>query len=300
MQEYAPVLGRMRIIDAATERLDAKADDETGPDSPEPLDPPESPEPLGAGDVDSPATSEETEALVAVDYPIKGPPSISLTAFRNILVGANSPAAPEAIGIYDAAIEAGVDPAVLLAVFQHESSFGTTGVAVGRNNGFGSRFYASVTSFGGRNAGGWAAFDSWTESARYTAHLLAGALYAGSGSYSTARTFPYRYAPSADGNAPASYGNALVRSITQWTGGKGAVTVAAPKRAAPTVARTAAHPAAAIPMPQVPKAAAPVDLAATLGLTPDAVMILTLAAVGVAVLVLILTAGGGGSSEGTE
>lgn len=183
------------------------------------------------------------------DYPILGAPTITLANFRNVLTNANSPAAPEAIGLYNAAIQYGVDPSVLLAVFQHESSFGKAGIAVGRNNGFGLRFYGN-DSFGGTNKGGWYTFPTWTAGAQHVAALLAGPKYGQSANYSTVRTFTARYAPSSDGNNPASYGASLARNIANWTGSSG-VPLKAPAKAAPAKAPAKAAPAAAPAAPRV-------------------------------------------------
>lgn len=153
---------------------------------------------------------------MAKDYALKGPPSISLGTFQSILVQAHSPAAGEAPGMYAAALRYGIDPAVILAIAQHESGFGKAGIAVGRDNLFGSRYYAGTAAFGAINRGGWAAFPSYTASAAYTASLLASSSYAGAGL--TARTFPTRYAPASDGNKPAAYGSSIVNAINKWRG----------------------------------------------------------------------------------
>lgn len=194
--------------------------------------------------------------MTAGDFPILGAPSIGLGTFRNVLTNAGSPAAPEAIGMYNAAISQGVDPAVLLAVFGHESSYGSAGIAVGTRNGFGLRFYGN-DSYGGVAGGpgnGWYTFPTWTAGAQHVSELLASGMYGGSTSYNTVRTFPARYAPSSDGNNPASYGASLAANISAWSGSSG-VPLAAPavaaapvtSAAAPAAAPTAAPAASAAP-----------------------------------------------------
>jgi len=169
---------------------------------------------------------------MADDYKLVGPPSIDLRTFQSILTAAGSPAAGEAPGIYTAAMRYGVDPAVLLAIAQHESSFGKAGIAVGRHNLFGSRYYAGTAAFGATNRGGWAAFPTYTASAAYTASLLASKSYAGAGL--TARTFPNRYAPASDGNKPAAYGASIVNAINRWRG--------APPSTAPAKGKATSRP----------------------------------------------------------
>ena len=184
---------------------------------------------------------------MATDYPLVGPPSITVGQFASVLATAHSPAAPEAASMYAAITRQGIDPAVVLAIMQHESNFGRAGIAVGRQNGFGSRYYAGIP--GATNRGGWASFTSWTAGAAYTASLLAGSRYAGSSNANTARTFPTVYAPSSDGNNPSSYGATIVNTINRW---KGMPAVAAPKAAA----KPAAKPSTTVPAATAPAAPA--------------------------------------------
>jgi hypothetical protein len=156
-------------------------------------------------------------ATAKTDYPLKSAPTISESQFAGILKAANSPAASEAAGIYQAFVAKGINPAIGLAIAQHESSFGKAGIAVGRNNLFGNRYYAGEA--GATNAGGWAKFTSYVANAQYEAGLLAGPLYGGNPKFDTAQTFAYRYAPSGDGgNNPNAYGNAIVAAVTKWGG----------------------------------------------------------------------------------
>lgn len=202
------------------------------------------------------------------DYPILASPTISLGQFTNVLVNAGSPAAGEAAGIYSAAVAKGVDPSIVLGIFQHESSFGKAGVAVGTQNGFGLRWQPGYANFGGVNQGGWAKFPSWSAGAQAVSNLLASSLYGGSSNHNTAMTFASRYAPSSDGNNPAAYGNAVSAAIYGWTGKAGtpvasstvtpkvtAPAVAAPLAAAPApvavVGTGAASAASAVPAPRV-------------------------------------------------
>lgn len=203
---------------------------------------------------------------MATDYPLVGPPTIDLRTFQAVLAAAHSPATGEAPAIYATALSYHVDPAVLLAIMQHESGFGTAGIAVGRHNLFGSRYYAGTAQFGAVNRGGWASFPSYTASAAYTASLLASSSYAGAGY--TARTFPERYAPSSDGNNPAAYGLAIVNAINAWRG--------APK--APASSKPGSRPAAKAPTRVGPTSSAKVSTPVVLGI----------GIVGVAVVLLIL------------
>jgi hypothetical protein len=159
------------------------------------------------------------QATAKEDYPLKSAPTLTEGQFASILKAAKSPAAGEAAGIYAAFVAQGLNPAIGLAIAQHESSFGTAGIAVGRNNLYGNRYYASEAAFGAVNQGGWAKFPNYTAGAKYEASLLAGPLYAGNPKFNTVQTFAYRYAPAGDGsNNPNAYGNAIVNAINRWGG----------------------------------------------------------------------------------
>lgn len=171
--------------------------------------------------------------MTLLDYPILSKPTISAASFHNVLANAGSPMAAESLSIYNAFVARGVNPAIGLAIAQHESGFGKLGIAVGRNNPYGDRYYGQA---GATNRGGWAAFTSYTAAAQYEAALLASSSYGAGTKYNTARTFAYRYAPSSDGNSPANYGSAVVSLLQKW-GATGGV----PYKGAPAGSGTAAR-----------------------------------------------------------
>lgn len=217
-----------------------------------------------------------------IDYPILGKPTVTLAQFTHALQVAGSPAAGEAAGIYAAFTAKGVNPAFALAIAQHESNLGKAGIAVGRHNLFGQRYYASQAAYGGTNKGGWASFTTYTADAKAEAALLAGGLYGSSTKYNTARTFPFRYAPSSDGNSPLNYGSAIVSYISRLSNGSGAIayhpstaaSTAAHAKASPTT-QHGATPAALSPLRASVKAH-PKAAAATGGLAAAAILVLIL------------------------
>lgn len=144
------------------------------------------------------------------DYPILGPPRISALGFATVLSSNRSPAAPEAAAAYAAARGAGVDPAVLLAVFRKESTYGRFGKAA-RTRSWGNLRDPATGQF--------KSYGSWTAGAADTARLLAvygrNQIRPGRNT-STVQTMPYVWAPSSDGNAPDAYGDTLARWIGQW------------------------------------------------------------------------------------
>ena len=136
------------------------------------------------------------------DYQILSAPRISEATFADVLRGARSPAAPEAATCWTSIVDRGVDPALALAQFAHESGYGRLGVA------------AETKSWGNiRRGGSFVRYGSWTQGAADYAALISGPLYAGDPQYATARTMPYRWAPASDGNDPAAYGADLVARI---------------------------------------------------------------------------------------
>ena len=136
------------------------------------------------------------------DDPICSAPRIGEATFAAVLGGAQSPAAPEAADCYTAIVSFGVDPALALAQFAHESFYGRLGIA------------RTTKSWGNiRRNGAFVAYDSWAAGARDYAALISGPLYARDPGYDTARTMPYRWAPASDGNDPAAYGADLVARI---------------------------------------------------------------------------------------
>ena len=175
---------------------------------------------------------------MAYDFPLFGPPTISLAQFTHVLQAAHSPIAAEASGVYNAFVAQGVNPAIGLAIAQHESSYGKAGIAVGRYNPYGDRYYSPAAAYGGRNVGGWVRFPNYTKAAQYEAHLLA----TGYRGY-TARTFAEKYAPARDHNNPSSYGNSIVHLLNQWSGGKGGI-AGSPHPTSPPKAAPKGKPAA--------------------------------------------------------
>lgn len=216
---------------------------------------------------------------MSVDYSIVGPPTISLEQARGILEAAGSPAAGEAAGIYNAALRYGVDPAVLLAVFGHESSFGKAGVARTTKSVGNLVYTEGSAAMGAMRAGRWAAYRSWTEGALDAARLLGSTLYGRGPAFNTARTFPFRWAPASDGNKPSAYGSAVVATISRWGGGNPARGTLPEAKPAPVKARKGA-------------------VSVNPSYRRSAGILLVLIAAVVAVIVFALLLGGGSKSEG--
>jgi nucleoid-associated protein YgaU len=144
-----------------------------------------------------------------VDYLLKSKPRISFSVFSRVLHSASSPAAGEAQACWNAIVKHGIDPAVALAQFDKESTYGKFGIA---------RTHKSWGNLRGAGPSGFKSYRTWALGADDYARLLSGSLYAGSSHYNTVRTMPYRYAPSADHNNPAAYGQFMVNMIQHYRG----------------------------------------------------------------------------------
>jgi len=150
------------------------------------------------------------------DYTILHAPRMTSAGFAAVLRAASSPAAPEAAACYKVFVEHGVDPAVGLAVFRKESTYGR----FGRANA--NRSWGNLR--GGRtyplDSGGFRRYPTWLAGAADAARLLAiyghNQIRPGTNT-STVQTFPYVWAPAADGNAPDTYGDQLAAWIGQWS-----------------------------------------------------------------------------------
>lgn len=155
------------------------------------------------------------------DYTILSSPRITEARFTAILRDAGSPSASSAAACYRAFVSAGVDPAVGLAVFRKESTYGKFGRANG-NRSWGnlrtSPHYPTV--------GGFVRYPSWSAGAADCARLLA--IYGRNQIRpnkvtSTVQTMPYVWAPAKDGNGPDRYGDQLASWIQKWSGQPGNV-----------------------------------------------------------------------------
>ena len=145
----------------------------------------------------------------ASGFRILSAPRMSRAGFARVLEQAGSPAAREAFACYAAFAGAGVDPAVGLAVFQHESTFGRYGRAAG-NRSWGNLRHAD---------GSFVAYPTWTAGAAGAAallHVYGANLIRRGVDTSTTLTFPYVWAPSADHNSPAAYGAAVTAAVARW------------------------------------------------------------------------------------
>ncbi|NJN17250.1 MAG: glucosaminidase domain-containing protein [Oscillochloris sp.] len=165
---------------------------------------------LALGTAPSPVTAQNGLSFVS-------PPRISQQAFVQILRNGGSPATSAGPELYDIIVAYGLDPAVALAFFKHESQFCTTGRCArdGLQN-WGMLRRAVKASRGAGSVGGFARYGSWQDSVRDWCELILGR-YVNRGLDTVEKAVPV-YAPRSDGNVPESYINTIRRLVASWSG----------------------------------------------------------------------------------
>jgi hypothetical protein len=137
-------------------------------------------------------------------------PTLSAQQADSILCAAKSPACGTGSSLYAYSAEYNVDDAFALAVFRHESGYGTSGVATE------TRSLGNLRCTDGYACqGGYAAFPSWQEGYSAFYKLIAGPLYVGSGLTTPEQIMP-KYAPAGDRNDPTSYATAVDADMLVW------------------------------------------------------------------------------------
>lgn len=170
-----------------------------------------------------------TNPLIVAPAPsgltFRAAPRISRQVFARILQRGTgngpSPAAPLADELYEIIAGYGLDPAVALAFFAHESSLGTTGITSS----------ASTYSWGGTRAAfnpqrsvgkvmvaskPFVRYASWQDGLRDWCELILRG-YVAKGLDTVEKAVPI-YAPSSDNNVPSAYIDSVRRMVAIWQG----------------------------------------------------------------------------------
>jgi hypothetical protein len=148
-------------------------------------------------------------------------PRITSERFEAILCEARSPAAHEARACWQAVASEGVDPLFALAIFRHESRFGTAGIVPEHDLKNPGATRTSRTGVGeavsvpGR--GQFWRYPSWADGFRDLARRLVdpGFTYRQRKAWSIAEIVPI-WAPASDGNNPSTYIDAVVQFMNQY------------------------------------------------------------------------------------
>ncbi len=144
---------------------------------------------------------------------IEGKPTLSAAFVDKVLAAAGSKAAGTGQALYDLSVKYGIDDAYALAFFQHESTFGTGGVAratLSLGNIRCSEGYPCIE--------GYRAYSRWVQGYADWYRLIR-TLYIGEWHLSTVEQIIPVYAPSSDHNDVAGYIAAVEKAVSTWRTG---------------------------------------------------------------------------------
>lgn len=134
-----------------------------------------------------------------------------------MLLNAHSPAAGNAHECYDICLIEGVNPAIALAFFLKESTYGTKGIAV-RTKNWGNVRTPETVGVGtiiNTPRGQFVQYSSWVVSLADWCKRLKGPKYRG---LTTVEQVVPRYAPSSDGNNVTRYIDVVHAAVNAWKG----------------------------------------------------------------------------------
>jgi len=142
-------------------------------------------------------------------------PRISPAEFIRVLERYQSPCAPIAQECYDIVAQNALDPAVALAFFGHESTFGTRGVATETKNWGNVRTAFRPERAIGQHPKNFAIFASWQDSLRDWCERINQRYIEERGLDTVEKAVPV-YAPSFDGNVPQAYIEHVNKLVSDW------------------------------------------------------------------------------------
>lgn len=142
-------------------------------------------------------------------------PRISRTQFIRVLERYHSPCAALGGECYDIICSYGLDPAVALAFFGHESVFGTRGIAVETLNWGNVRTPVRAERVRGTHPRNFAIFRSWQDGLRDWCERINERYIHQRGLDTVDKAVPV-YAPSADGNNERRYIEHVNQLIKDW------------------------------------------------------------------------------------
>lgn len=146
-------------------------------------------------------------------YSVIGKPTISAEFINRILSANSSPAVGTGQAIFDLGEKYNIDPVFAMAFFEHESSFGTTGVARVTLSPGNIRASAGYAQFEGYRA-----YRSWTAGFEDWYKLIKN-LYVGQWGLTTVDQIVPVYAPASDNNDVGAYIAAVENAVDQWRSG---------------------------------------------------------------------------------
>lgn len=146
-------------------------------------------------------------------YAVLGKPTLSVARINQIMAAYHSPATGKGQTLYDLGVKYGIDPAVALAFFLHESTMGTAGEA---------RVTFSLGNIrctqGFPCPDGYSHYPSWEVGFEQWYKLIRN-LYIAQMGKTTFETIIPTYAPQADHNDESAYIGSLKHSLDTWHSG---------------------------------------------------------------------------------
>lgn len=150
---------------------------------------------------------------------VQGPPSISVAQIEAVLAEYNSPARGTGQLFYDLGIKYGIDPAIALAFFVHESGAGSNPAWAGRKpDGSTTHNIGNIICTPGwRCYGRFRDYDSWAEGIEDWYKLISREYIQGWQRATVEEIIP-KYAPAADNNDEHAYIQAIRDMVARWRG----------------------------------------------------------------------------------
>ena len=145
---------------------------------------------------------------------VRGTPTLAASFVNRVLAAAHSPAQGTGQALYDLSRQFGIDDAYALAFFQHESQFGTTGMARTTHSLGNIR-----CSTGYQCINGYRAYSYWVAGYQDWYRLIH-TLYIGTWHLTTVEQILPVYAPVSDGNNVAGYIADVEQAVGHWRRGE--------------------------------------------------------------------------------
>ncbi|HEX6288159.1 MAG TPA: glucosaminidase domain-containing protein [Herpetosiphonaceae bacterium] len=150
---------------------------------------------------------------------VLGAPTITVEQIEAVLAEYNSPARGHGQEIYDLGVKYGINPAICLAFFIHESSAGTNPAWAGRKpDGSTTHNIGNIIcTEGWRCYGRFRDYDNWSQGIEDWYKLIRG-LYIDEWKRSTVEDIIPKYAPAADNNNEGAYIQSVKNLVQSWQG----------------------------------------------------------------------------------
>lgn len=143
---------------------------------------------------------------------LQTPPTITAQQIDDILASYKSPAAGTGQTFYDLGVQYGINPAIALAFYIHESSAGTAGVAV-ETRSIGNIICAGYVTC----SSGFRSYSNWHDSIEDWYRLISSEYIEGRGHTTIADVIPV-YCPIGDGCDSAHYIATVESMVYSWNG----------------------------------------------------------------------------------